>query len=102
MYRELRTGAQGLARLPSGGPNEEEVSLQPDAGEAVWALRRELADLAGSVGDAAAHAEGTAHRDLLLDRVSPTLFPPKTAPQKRTKKEKLTRTLPMRLTSRLH
>lgn len=56
--RELRTGAQGLARLPSADPTEGEASLQPDAGDAVRALRRELADLAGSVGDAAAHADG--------------------------------------------
>ncbi|XP_075989572.1 E3 ubiquitin-protein ligase COP1-like isoform X2 [Anticarsia gemmatalis] len=56
VLRELRTGAQGLARVPSAGGADDEA--RSDAGDAVRALRRELADLAGSVGDAAAHADG--------------------------------------------
>lgn len=59
VLRELRAGAQGLARVPSatGGEAVDGVPLATDAGDAVRALRRELADLAGSVGDAAAHTD---------------------------------------------
>ncbi|CAG9138580.1 unnamed protein product [Plutella xylostella] len=53
VLKELRAGAAGLAKLP---PDPTTTDPGP-AGDAVRALRRELADLAGSVSEAA--AEGT-------------------------------------------
>ncbi|CAH0599428.1 unnamed protein product [Chrysodeixis includens] len=62
VLRDLKSGAAGLARLPDPPDQEggagEGGDPDPAAGDAVRALRRELAELADSVGDTAAHTEG--------------------------------------------
>lgn len=55
VLKELRTDAAGLAR-GAGGPGG--AAGEAGEGDAVSALQREIAELAGSVGDTAAHADG--------------------------------------------